>query len=79
MKQWDDRMKQKKADMNFFLVMLLIALIFMVIIFFVINNVFEIWGESTGKVRNTYIEKQAKESGIDVKESSETADSNGGP
>jgi uncharacterized protein HemY len=70
-------MKQKKADTNFFLVMLLIALIFMVIIFFVINNVFEIWGKSTGKVKDTYIEKQAKEAGIDLGETSETADTNG--
>lgn len=41
----------KKGDMNFWLVMLVIALIFMVIMFFVMNKVFTQWGESTGKLQ----------------------------
>lgn len=44
-------MKMKKGDMNFWLVMLVIALIFMVIMFFVMNKVFTQLGESTGKLQ----------------------------
>ncbi|PIN79544.1 hypothetical protein COV16_03630 [Candidatus Woesearchaeota archaeon CG10_big_fil_rev_8_21_14_0_10_34_8] len=45
-------MNGKKADMNFWLVLLVIALIFMVIVFFVMNNIFGYWGETTGKVQD---------------------------
>ncbi|MBI5072529.1 hypothetical protein HZA99_01795 [Candidatus Woesearchaeota archaeon] len=42
---------QKKADMNFWLVMLVLALIFMVIMFFVMNKAFTNWGKTTGGVQ----------------------------
>lgn len=41
----------QKADMNFWLVMLIIALVFMVIVFFIMNSVFQKWGETTGGVQ----------------------------
>ncbi|MBI5002171.1 hypothetical protein HZC31_02200 [Candidatus Woesearchaeota archaeon] len=44
-------LKRKKGDMNFWLVTLVIALIFMVIVFFVMNSVFQKWGETTGGVQ----------------------------
>lgn len=53
-------MKGKRADMNFWLVMLVIALIFMVIIFFVMNNVFQYWGKTTGKLQEDIEEQQEK-------------------
>ncbi|MEK6920799.1 MAG: hypothetical protein AABX82_02865 [Nanoarchaeota archaeon] len=56
-------LKNKKADMNFWLVMLVIALIFMVVVFFVMNRVFDFFGESTGKIQED-IEKQQKEQSI---------------
>ena len=49
--------------MNFWLVMLVIALIFMVVVFFIMNNVFDFFGESTGKIQDD-IEKQQKEQSI---------------
>ncbi len=52
-----------KGDMNFWLVMLVIALIFMVVVFFVMDKVFDFFGESTGKIQGD-IEKQQKESSI---------------
>ncbi len=56
-----EKMKRpKKGDMNFWLVMLVIALIFMVIMFFVMNKVFTNWGETTSKIQeqtNTKLEK----------------------
>ena len=56
-------LKNKIADMNFWLVMLVIALIFMVVVFFVMNSVFDFFGESTGKIQED-IEKQQKEQSI---------------
>lgn len=56
-------LKNKRADMNFWLVMLVIALIFMVVVFFVMNKVFDFFGESTGKIQGD-IEKQQKETSI---------------
>ncbi len=53
-------MRMKKGDMNFWLVMLVIALIFMVVMFFVMNKVFTNWGESTGKLQEE-TDKQMKE------------------
>ncbi len=53
-------MKKKKGDMNFWLVMLVIALIFMVVMFFVMNKVFTNWGESTGKLQEE-TDKQIEE------------------
>ena len=44
-------MKHKKADMNFWLIMLILALIFMVIMFFVMNKAFTNWGKTTGSVQ----------------------------
>lgn len=55
--------KNKKGDMNFWLVMLVIALIFMVVVFFVMKDVFDFFGESTGKIQED-IEKQQKEGSI---------------
>ncbi len=49
--------RTKKGDMNFWLVTLVIALIFMVIVFFVMNSVFQKWGETTGGVQEE-VEKQ---------------------
>ncbi len=43
---------QKKADMNFWLVMLVLALIFMVIMFFVMNKAFTNWGKTTSGVQS---------------------------
>ncbi len=51
----------KKADMNFWLVMLVIALIFMVVVFFVMNNVFNFFGESTSKLQSDIKKQQEKE------------------
>ncbi|MFA6888282.1 MAG: hypothetical protein WC254_02190 [Candidatus Woesearchaeota archaeon] len=51
---------KKKGDMNFWLVMLVIALIFMVVMFFVMNKVFTNWGETTEKIQeqtNTELDK----------------------
>lgn len=48
----------KKGDINFWLVTLVIALLFMVIVFFVMGGVFNIWGETTGKVKEEHIEKE---------------------
>jgi phosphotransferase system glucose/maltose/N-acetylglucosamine-specific IIC component len=56
-------LKNKKADMNFWLVMLVIALIFMVVVFFVMNKVFDFFGDSTEKIQGD-IEKQQKETSI---------------
>ncbi len=53
--------KEKKADINFWLVTLVIALLFMVIVFFVMGSVFNIWGETTTKVREEHIEKGLEE------------------
>lgn len=53
----------KKADMQFWLVMLVLALIFLVIMFFVMRGVFEYWGKSTSKIQED-IEKQQKETDI---------------
>ena len=44
-------MKHKKADMNFWLIMLILALIFMVIMFFVMNKAFTNWGKTTSSVQ----------------------------
>lgn len=57
------KIKSKKADMQFWLVMLVLALIFLVIMFFVMRGVFEYWGKSTSKIQED-IEKQQKETDI---------------
>ena len=57
-------MKQKKADMNFWLIMLILAPIFMVIMFFVMNKAFTNWGKTTSSVQtqiNNDSEKAKKE------------------
>ena len=54
----------KKGDMNFWLVTLVIALIFMVIVFFVMNSVFQKWGETTGGVQGQIDEKTKEEGGL---------------
>ncbi len=56
-------LKRKKGDMNFWLVMLVIALIFMVIVFFVMNSVFQKWGETTGGVQEQ-VDKELKDKSI---------------
>jgi len=71
----------KKGDMNFWLVMLVIALIFMVVMFFVMNKVFTQWGTSTGilqKETDKQIEKVPSlfDTGQDTTKTSETADEN---
>ncbi len=53
----------RKGDMNFWLVMLVIALIFMVIVFFVMNTVFQKWGETTGGVQGQ-VDKELKDKSI---------------
>ena len=55
--------QKKKADMNFWLVMLVLALIFMVLLFFVMNKVFSNWSKTTEKVQQD-INKQTKETDI---------------
>ena len=57
-------LKRKKGDMNFWLVTLVIALIFMVIVFFVMNSVFQKWGETTGGVQGQIDEKTKEEGGL---------------
>lgn len=54
----------KKADINFWLVTLVIALLFMVIVFFVMGGVFNIWGETTTKIKEEHIEKGLEEINI---------------
>lgn len=56
--------KEKKADINFWLVTLVIALLFMVIVFFVMGGVFNIWGETTTKVKEEHIDKSLEELNI---------------
>ena len=68
----------KKGDMNFWLVMLVIALVFMAIMFFVMNNVFTKWGESTGKIQEE-TDKQIEEmpSLFDTEEDSKSGTTDG--
>lgn len=74
---------QKKADMNFWLVMLVLALIFMVIMFFVMNKAFTNWGKTTGGVQTqiaTDTEKAQKEGlfGVPSDSSSDSSSSSTG-
>ncbi len=45
-------LKQKKADMNFWMVMLIIALVFMVVIFFIMTGTIEKYTETTSKIQD---------------------------
>lgn len=79
MKMKNKQFQNKKADMQFWLVMLVLALIFLVIMFFVMRGVFESWGKSTSKIQED-IEKQQKETTIfeglgDSEEISDTSSS----
>lgn len=58
-----EMLTRKKGDMNFWLVMLVIALIFMVVVFFVMNSVFQKWGETTGGVQEQ-VDKKLEDKGI---------------
>ena len=40
----------KKGDMNWMIIMLLIALVAMIVMIFIMNNVFDKYSDSTGKV-----------------------------
>lgn len=73
-------MMMKKADMNFWLVMLILALIFMVILFFVMNKAFTNWAKTTGSVQqeiDTSTEEAKKEGlfGITTESDSSSASS----
>ena len=50
--------REKKGDMNFWMVLLILALIFMVIIFFVMTSVFQYWGKTTKSIE-TKISQEA--------------------
>ncbi len=54
----------KKGDINFWLVTLVIALLFMIVVFFVMGSVFNIWGETTTKVKEEQINKGLEELNI---------------
>ncbi len=45
-------LKQKKADMNFWMVMLIVALVFMVVIFFIMTGTIEKYTETTTKIQD---------------------------
>ncbi len=45
-------LKQKKADMNFWMVMLIVALVFMVVIFFIMTGTIEKYTETTSKIQD---------------------------
>lgn len=51
MKIKNKQFQNKKADMQFWLVMLVLALIFLVVMFFVTRSVFEYWGKTTSTVQ----------------------------
>ncbi len=58
------RVYKKKGDMNFWLVLGLLALIFMVVVFFVMNNIIGSYSETTGKVQKD-VSEQIKDVDLD--------------
>lgn len=71
-------LKQKKADMNFWMVMLIVALVFMVVIFFIMTGTIEKYTSTTERIQDKSNEDLDEFLSSDSSDKSSTTETNTG-